>query len=314
MESQLGGSDKIAISTYRDEVKNIQRRIELLTSQFQDNWNVIRQFSQDLAELDAKLQETLNELESLGQHGIQIQDEIIKLNDRKRELERVIAAAALNIRNAQSSVDELQAIVEASHAQLEDLLEEAQDSGYERIRARRTIGAIEDEILKLQEFIHHNTSLTLNYDQVQEDLRHAQQELARSREYYEINHKLWISFKTALHRRRNDWEQFRDQIAFASNESFVNSLELRGFRGNLEYDHEARHLYINVQVDNFDGENGRDEYFEAVGSTGKRRDIKQLSGGEKSFGTTCFLLSLWQAMGCPFRCLDEFDVFMVRGQ
>ena len=42
----------------------------------------------------------------------------------------------------------------------------------------------------------------------------------------------------------------------------------------------------------------------------REKDIQALSGGEKSFSTICLLLSLWEAIGCPLRCLDEFDVFM----
>jgi hypothetical protein len=41
------------------------------------------------------------------------------------------------------------------------------------------------------------------------------------------------------------------------------------------------------------------------------RDPKTLSGGEKSYAQICLLLSLWSSMYTPFRCLDEFDVFMV---
>ncbi len=41
-----------------------------------------------------------------------------------------------------------------------------------------------------------------------------------------------------------------------------------------------------------------------------KADNKGLSGGEKSFTTICLLLSIWEAMGCPIRALDEFDVFM----
>ena len=41
------------------------------------------------------------------------------------------------------------------------------------------------------------------------------------------------------------------------------------------------------------------------------KNTQSLSGGERSFTTVCFIMSLWNAMEAPFRILDEFDVFMV---
>ena len=35
----------------------------------------------------------------------------------------------------------------------------------------------------------------------------------------------------------------------------------------------------------------------------KDKDPRSLSGGEKSFSTICLLLSLWDSIGCPLRCL-----------
>lgn len=43
----------------------------------------------------------------------------------------------------------------------------------------------------------------------------------------------------------------------------------------------------------------------------KSKDMRALSGGERSFATVCFIMALWESMDAPFRALDEFDVFMV---
>ena len=48
------------------------------------------------------------------------------------------------------------------------------------------------------------------------------------------------------------------------------------------------------------------------GDKAELSDMRSLSGGERSFSTVCFVLSLWAITEAPFRCLDEFDVYMVR--
>ena len=48
-------------------------------------------------------------------------------------------------------------------------------------------------------------------------------------------------------------------------------------------------------------------------STGIQENVSQLSGGERSITTVCLLLSLWQVIRSPIRCLDEYEVFMDSG-
>ena len=74
---------------------------------------------------------------------------------------------------------------------------------------------------------------------------------------------------------------------------FLELLHHRGFTGKIKADHEQSQLELVISP---------------IGSTS--RNMKQLSGGEKSFSTVCFLLSLWGATDCPFHALDEYDVYM----
>jgi chromosome segregation ATPase len=91
--------------------------------------------------------------------------------------------------------------------------------------------------------------------------------------------------------------RFREDISRRAQTTFSYLLSDRQFRGKLKVDHKAQLLDIKVQPD-----------ITVANPAG--RQTKTLSGGEKSFSTICLLLSLWDAMGSPIRCLDEFDVFM----
>ena len=81
---------------------------------------------------------------------------------------------------------------------------------------------------------------------------------------------------------------------------FTHYLNARGYKGKIVFNHKKEKLDLQVDVD---------------GHTDKAKftkDTKSLSGGERSFTTVCFIMSLWDAIEAPFRCLDEFDIFMVR--
>ena len=43
---------------------------------------------------------------------------------------------------------------------------------------------------------------------------------------------------------------------------------------------------------------------------GKADDVRNLSGGERSYTTFCLMLALGHAIECPFRVKDEYDVFL----
>ncbi|RDB15207.1 Structural maintenance of chromosomes protein 6 [Hypsizygus marmoreus] len=106
------------------------------------------------------------------------------------------------------------------------------------------------------------------------------------------------TLKASLVVRLQRWQEFRRHIALRCKLVFGYHLSHRGYYGKVLFNHEHGTLVLKVQTD------------DQVGTQSKEKDPRSLSGGEKSFSTICLLLSLWESIGCPLRCLDEFDVFM----
>ncbi len=109
--------------------------------------------------------------------------------------------------------------------------------------------------------------------------------------------QLLTEIKKSHEGRLEKWRQFQSQISARSRIQFTYLLSERGFRGKLLLDHKRHLLEIQVEPDET-----------TLSATG--RATKTLSGGEKSFSSICLLLSVWEGMGAPLRCLDEYDVFM----
>jgi len=105
------------------------------------------------------------------------------------------------------------------------------------------------------------------------------------------------SLKEDVRGRKERWKQFRSHIGDMTNETFDVMLNKKGSCGEIEFDHKSKQLNLTVQKDY------RDEHSQT-------KDVKALSGGERSFTTLSLLLALGESLETPFRVMDEFDVFL----
>lgn len=115
---------------------------------------------------------------------------------------------------------------------------------------------------------------------------------------------------SALRDRRDKWKTFRTFIAIRAKSEFEVLLRERAFTGKMHVDHANKVLDLKIEPDATRRTSTSRSSAGGNGAPGEGRQTKTLSGGEKSFSTICMLLALWEAMGSPIRCLDEFDVFM----
>jgi structural maintenance of chromosomes protein 6 len=77
---------------------------------------------------------------------------------------------------------------------------------------------------------------------------------------------------------------------------FRDLMNLKSFTADAIFDKQARELELKVIP--------RDAEIEGAVS-----NTKSLSGGERSYSTVAFLISLWSCVDHPFYFLDEYDVF-----
>ncbi|KAI0647716.1 P-loop containing nucleoside triphosphate hydrolase protein [Trametes meyenii] len=135
---------------------------------------------------------------------------------------------------------------------------------------------------------------------IADELRKKENALNTARGELKALHSLNKALRQSVKERLARWHEFRRHIALRCKVYFSYHLSNRGYFGKVLFDHVGGTLNLKVQTDDQT----------ATQAEGKEKDPRSLSGGEKSFSTICLLLSLWESIGCPIRCLDEFDVFM----
>ncbi|KDQ62666.1 hypothetical protein JAAARDRAFT_54572 [Jaapia argillacea MUCL 33604] len=257
------------------------------------------------SDLDAEQNKLLTELK-------RVRDLVADYEEKKGSIRTKIEDAVTDRMNAQNSKahyskkldEEKKKVDEASAAAA--LLQEEYESWSEkaerycaRVETKRKAEEVQRNLdsvqaaLKEREKKHGATveEMTIQVNKAQADLHTAESDLA---DVTALNKSL----KSSLVLRLQKWHEFRRHIALRCKVVFQYHLANRGYYGKVLFDHGAGTLQLKVQTDDQAGTQTRD------------KDPRSLSGGEKSFSTICLLLSLWEAIGCPIRCLDEFDVFM----
>ncbi|KAF8879889.1 P-loop containing nucleoside triphosphate hydrolase protein [Gymnopilus junonius] len=253
-------------------------------------------------EKQTKLQDQMNE----------IRDQLNEFQERRNAIGKKIEDAAEvriraqnNKKHYEAKYEEEKRKVEKAQAQAKILQEEftnwrASALEYcEQIPNPRKTEIVERQLasvekaLKERERIHGVSveDMAVELNKAADNLEKAEKEL---KQMATLNKALKASLIIRLAR----WQEFRRHIALRCKHVFQYHLSRRGYYGKILFDHTSGHLNLRVQTDDQLTQGTRD------------KDPRSLSGGEKSFSTICLLLSLWECIGCPLRCLDEFDVFM----
>jgi len=202
--------------------------------------------------------------------------------------------------------DEEQRKVEAADKEATDLQEEyenwtKQATTYcDRVPSPRKVDEIQRNLDSVQAALKEREKRQgASVEEMTIEVNKAKTDLENARADLESLDLLNRALKNSLSSRLAKWQEFRRHIALRCKLVFQYHLSNRGYYGKVLFDHQKETLQLKVQTDE-----------QAATQGNADKDPRSLSGGEKSFSTICLLLSLWDSIGCPLRCLDEFDVFM----
>lgn len=297
IEESLRSDDLVGITVFMNEKDSLESKLKNLKLQFGDCIQSRVDMTEQADSLKLELADKYKLLKLLDEDIESKKNLIISLNHEKRDSLTLKDSIQNEITLIRQKIETLSNQLKLARSVIEEVTKQAAEFG-ERITSNRSKLAIEKEIKYVESMIEKGDDFNAaDFDLVKAEHDEKAATLRNSKVNVRINQNILDDMKIALQQRQRQWEDLRSGIARRSNADFAAGLQARDYRGYLDYDHRNRELNINVHIDQSD-------------LNLAQRDIRQLSGGEKSFGTTCFLLSLWDAMDCPIRCLDEFDVYM----
>ncbi|XP_019392917.1 PREDICTED: structural maintenance of chromosomes protein 6-like isoform X2 [Crocodylus porosus] len=319
------------LGRHRHHQKDLQIRRRRITVNITDLENVEEYQSVDISTLEDEAQENKNKLESVKQDMEQRKAEmdelkiILKAAERKFEeitekinqVEEIAGPIKDEINQADSEVEnckhyqqhyekkqkehlasikKYKELLATKEKELEGKTAQAMDIYPERTEVDRDIKSLDTEMKRLRERINSERDRRGNREEIIKQFYEAKEKYEDSAKKVKNLKKFIELLEVMMLQRCRMYKKFRKSLTLRCKYSFGEFLKNRDYSGELVFDHNNETLSIIVQL--------------GKGDKAASHDTRSLSGGERSLSTVCFVLSLWAITESPFRCLDEFDVYM----
>uniref|UniRef100_A0A8C4FCG9 Structural maintenance of chromosomes protein 6 n=1 Tax=Dicentrarchus labrax TaxID=13489 RepID=A0A8C4FCG9_DICLA len=210
--------------------------------------------------------------------------EVMKCKHHKKHYDEKRNAHLLNIQT-------LEANLESKEQELQ-----ATKICPERLEVRRTARSLDSEISRLKVKITTQQEQQGDREEVVRQYHEALESYKNMAQQMKNLNSFIRSLDSVMNHRLQVYAELRRFLSARCKYYFDSMLAQRGYTGSMTFDHKNETLSISVQP--------------GQGNKADLSDMRSLSGGERSFSTVCFVLSLWAITEAPFRCLDEFDVYM----
>uniref|UniRef100_A0A8B9LVX5 Structural maintenance of chromosomes protein 6 n=1 Tax=Astyanax mexicanus TaxID=7994 RepID=A0A8B9LVX5_ASTMX len=229
---------------------------------------------------------------------------IVKLLDRTHvkaeaecsKLEQTLKILEKKLKGHQDNIQSMRVELAAKELEKEDFEEKAKEICPISQIPDRSAKSIDTEITRLREKISSQESTHGNQEQVIREYAEAHGNYKNKSSQLRDLKRFIDRLDNIMTDRQARYKTLRRSLSVRCKLYFNNFLIKLHCCGSMMFDHNNETLSISVKPPGQEKDN--------------INDMRSLSGGERSFSTVCFILSLWEITESPFRCLDEFDVYM----
>lgn len=286
----------IDIATLEGELQENKKRIEHVKEKMEKAKLEMEENKSLFLESERQYEDIKTRINSVSEVAEPVKDDLHKVDQEVENCKRHKKHYEDKLKEHFNGIKKHKDELNAKEKDLEDKISKAKLIFPERIEVSRTARSLDTEISHLRAKINSEHHLHGNREEIIKEY-HAAKENYQEMESKVKNLKVFVKLlDDIMAQRYRTYQQFRRYLTLRCKFYFDSLLSQRAYSGKISFDHKNETLSITVQP----GE----------GNKAALSDMRSLSGGERSFSTVCFVLSLWSIAESPFRCLDEFDVYM----
>ncbi|KUF91073.1 hypothetical protein AM588_10005355 [Phytophthora nicotianae] len=287
-------------SVLEDEVRSVQDELEDFRRREQE-------LNEILSKSNPDLEGQLHELEELDEMEKKIAAEMSEYQEDADAIYKHLSEMKVQEMTYQKEAAALREMVERWEDELAALQEECEEQRQkaqqhcERVAVRHSHDYYGKRLTDIKRQIDHERSRFQGMDlaELRDDLEAKKLKYRNKKKNFDKFRDNLERIRAMLEERKRVWQILRKEIAHRTSMGFNRFMELNNFAGKLRFRHDDQRLEIAV----LQNEVGASRASQVT-------DMKELSGGERSYTQVSLLLALGESIECPFRVMDEFDVFM----
>uniref|UniRef100_A0A674IDC1 Structural maintenance of chromosomes protein 6 n=1 Tax=Terrapene triunguis TaxID=2587831 RepID=A0A674IDC1_9SAUR len=273
----------------KHKMESVKRDMEQQRGKMEDLKNILRMAEHKLEEIKEKLHQVEEIASPVKDELNQADLEVEKSKHHWQHYEE-------KQKEHLASIQKLKGELAAKEKELKEKIAQATQICPQRIEVNRTVKSLDTEMNRLRDKINSKRDHHGNREEIIKQLIEAKDKYQDADGKVKNLKKFIKLLDQIMTQRYKMYQQFRRCLTLRCKFYFNFLLCQRSYSGKMSFDHKNETLSITVQPGDI--------------NKAALNDMRSLSGGERSFSTVCFILSLWSIAESPFRCLDEFDVFM----